>query len=148
MSSSGCVLPYSGYMYVEALPSQEQSHLVDGLNRALQFLGGVPLAIKSDNMKQFVKKSCRYEPVFTEVFEQWMAHYNTTLLAARVKKHGTKLRLKTLYKSPTCVCMPQSVMRSSIVSRKLIKHFCDNWRYTTKLTFRRNLTVDMILYGK
>ena len=85
-----CVLPYSGYMYVEALPSQEQSHLVDGLNRALQFLGGVPLAIKSDNMKQFVKKSCRYEPVFTEVFEQWMAHYNTTLLAARVKKPRDK----------------------------------------------------------
>jgi transposase len=85
-----CVLPFSGYAYVEALQSASQEHLFAAMGRCLSYLGGVPLNALSDNMKQFVHKSSRYEPVFSELCEQWALHYNTTLSAARVRKPKDK----------------------------------------------------------
>jgi transposase len=84
------VLPYSGFTYVEALPDAGMVQLVSALNRCMQYLGGVPKNVLSDNMKQFVKTSNRYEPSFTELIEQWSVHYNTSLLAARVAKPKDK----------------------------------------------------------
>ena len=85
-----CVLPFSGYAYVEALQSAGQENLFAAMGRCLSYLGGVTLNVLSDNMKQFVHKSNRYEPVFSEVCEQWALHYNTTLSAARVGKPKDK----------------------------------------------------------
>lgn len=85
-----CVLPYSGYSYVEALPSACQEHLFPALGRCMTYFGGVPLNALSDNMRQYVSKSNRYEPVFTEVCEQWALYYNTTLSASRVAKPKDK----------------------------------------------------------
>jgi transposase len=56
----------------------------------MQYFGGVPQSFKTDNLKQVVTKSCRYEPVFTEVMQQWALHYNITLLATRVAKPKDK----------------------------------------------------------
>jgi transposase len=64
--------------------------LIKGLNACLQYLGGVPLSLKTDNMKQVVSKSCRYEPLFSEALQQWALHYNITLLATRVAKPKDK----------------------------------------------------------
>lgn len=77
------VLPFSGFCYVEALPNARLVQVVKALNNALDFFGGVPLSVKSDNMKQWVTKTCKYEPVFTEMLEQWSNHNNIALLAAR-----------------------------------------------------------------
>jgi transposase len=85
-----CVLPFSGYAYVEALASASQENLFAALGRCLSYLGGVTGNVLSDNMKQFVHKSNRYEPVFAELCEQWSLHYNTTLSAARVGKPKDK----------------------------------------------------------
>lgn len=85
-----CVLPFSGYSYIEALPSASQEHLFPALGRCMSHFGGVPQNVLSDNMKQCVRKSNRYEPVFTEVCEQWSLYYNTTLSAARVSKPKDK----------------------------------------------------------
>jgi transposase len=41
-------------------------------------------------MKQWVTKSCRYEPVFTDMLEQWANHNNIALLAARPYKPKDK----------------------------------------------------------
>lgn len=84
------VLPFSGYSYVEALPDARLEQVVKALNNALDFFGGVPLSAKSDNMKQWVTKSCKYEPVFTEMLEQWSNHNNIALLAARPYKPKDK----------------------------------------------------------
>ena len=54
------------------------------------FLGGVAENALSDNMKQYVHKSNRYEPVFSEVSQQWAVHYNTNLVAIRVGKPKDK----------------------------------------------------------
>jgi len=37
-----CALPFSHYVYVEALRSQQQPEFIQGLNHALRYLGGVP----------------------------------------------------------------------------------------------------------
>jgi transposase len=85
-----CRLPCSGYTYIEALPSQQRAYLIAALGRALQYFGGVPYMVRTDNMKQIVKKANRYEPSFDELAQQWSVHYNTTLTATRVAKPRDK----------------------------------------------------------
>ncbi len=78
-----CVLPFSNYPYIEALPSAKQEHLFAALNRCMEYLGGVPRNVLSDNMKQYIKKNDRYEFTFSELVNQWSVHYNTNLEATR-----------------------------------------------------------------
>ena len=85
-----CVLPFSKYTFALTLVDATIPQVIKGLNNCLQYLGGVPLSLKTDNMKQVVTKSCRYEPVFTEALQQWALHYNITLLATRVAKPKDK----------------------------------------------------------
>lgn len=85
-----CVLPYSGYCFAYAVPRQSQDDFVFGINRAFLFFGGLPQVILSDNLKSFVKKSDRYEPVFTEFCAQFAAHYGVELQASRVAKPKDK----------------------------------------------------------
>ncbi|MEO5977956.1 MAG: hypothetical protein ABIS36_07390, partial [Chryseolinea sp.] len=44
------VLPFSGLSYVEALPNAKLVQVVKALNNTVEFFGGVPLSVKSDNM--------------------------------------------------------------------------------------------------
>lgn len=85
-----CVMPYSNYSFVMALPDATIPQVIKALNHCLQYFGGVPLMLKTDNMKQVVTKSCRYEPIFSEVLQQWALHNNITLLATRVAKPKDK----------------------------------------------------------
>lgn len=85
-----CVLPFSHYMYVEALPSQRQQPLFAALSRFKQYIGGVTQIVKMDNMRTAVQRSSRYEPVFTEAMEYFAAHYGTTAITARIGKPRDK----------------------------------------------------------
>jgi transposase len=85
-----CVLPFSGYSYVEALPNATLPQLVKALNNCLRFMGGAPLNLISDNMRQVVTKSCRYEPVFTDMILAWAQHNSIHLKAARVRSPRDK----------------------------------------------------------
>jgi len=79
-----CVLPASGYTYVEALGSAKSEDLFLGLNHCLEYIGGVPRNVISDNMRQFVVKNTRYEFTFTDLAVQWSVHYGTNLEATRI----------------------------------------------------------------
>lgn len=85
-----CRLPCSGYTYVEALQTQQRPFLIAALSNALQYFGGVPHMVRTDNMAQIVKKANRYEPTFDEYAQQWSLHYDTTLTATRVAKPRDK----------------------------------------------------------
>lgn len=85
-----CTMAYSSYSYIEPLVSSKMEQLVPALNRAMMYFGGVPKVVLSDNMKQFVTQSNRYEPTFTLLAEQWSVHYNTCLKAARPVKPRDK----------------------------------------------------------
>lgn len=80
-----CVLPFSGYSYVEALPNASLPQLVKALNNCLRFFGGAPMNLITDNMRQMVTKTCRYEPVFTDMILAWSQHNSIHLKAARVR---------------------------------------------------------------
>jgi putative transposon-encoded protein len=84
------VLPYSGYSYVMALRDEKTPNVIKALNATVAYFEGVPLGVKCDNMRTAVVKSSRYEPVFTEVFEQWALHNNMALFAARPRKPKDK----------------------------------------------------------
>ena len=90
-----CVLPFSGFTYIEAMLSANQQRLLKALNNALCFIGGVPQSAKTDNMKQVVKKANRYEPAFEELAQQWSMHYGTTMMAARVRKPRDKASVES-----------------------------------------------------
>jgi transposase len=85
-----CTLPYSNYMYVEALRSQKQEDLADAFFNTLRYLGGVTACVKFDNTKTVVARANRYEPKFNEAMELMAAHYGTTILTARVRKPRDK----------------------------------------------------------
>lgn len=85
-----CVLPFSGLTYVEALVNATQEHLFNALNHCLDYLGGVPRAVKFDNLSQVVSKPGRYEQSFTDISNGWALHYQTQLMAARVAKPRDK----------------------------------------------------------
>jgi hypothetical protein len=61
------ILPYSGYTYAMALADASLKHLVPALGQCMEYFQGVPRCVVSDNMKQIVKKSSRYEPSFTDL---------------------------------------------------------------------------------
>lgn len=84
------ILPYSGYMYVQAMHSQKQEDLIDGLNNALYFFGGSPRNMKMDNMKSGVKKANRYDPDFTDLMNSFASHYGINCTTARVAKPKDK----------------------------------------------------------
>ena len=85
-----CSLPCSGMAYVEALPSAKQEFLFNALSRCLEYFRGVTRNVLFDNMKQVVIKNHRYEYSFTDIAEQWSAHYNTNLTATRPRKPKDK----------------------------------------------------------
>lgn len=85
-----CVLPASGYTYVEALVSAHSDYLFRGLNHCLEYMGGVPRNVLSDNMRQIVQKNSRYEFTFTELAVQWSLFYDTNLEATRIRSPRDK----------------------------------------------------------
>jgi transposase len=78
-----CVLPASGYTYVEALQSSRGEDLFGGLSRCMEYMGGVPRNVLSDNMRQYVVKNTRYEFTFTELASQWSVYYGANLQVTR-----------------------------------------------------------------
>lgn len=90
-----CRLPFSGLTFIEALLNMKREQLITSLGHALDYFGGVPQSVKSDNLAQFVKKSSRYEPEFDEIAKQWSAHYNTFLSATRVAKPRDKASVES-----------------------------------------------------
>jgi transposase len=77
------ILPYSGLVYATFTLTKTTPDLVAGLNGMLQYFGGVSSSLLTDNAKNMVVKSDRYEPRFTELCRQLGEHYRTVLSATR-----------------------------------------------------------------
>lgn len=95
------VLPFSGLIFCQAVPSQQSADFCHCINQMLQFYGGVPGTILCDNLKTAVIRPNRYEPVFTDLCYQLSDHYQTTFSAARPRsprdKAMVELAVKTVY---------------------------------------------------
>lgn len=86
--------PYSSFTHVYAVPSQDQSNFVIGINEALKYIGGTPSVLTSDNLKSYVSKASRYEPKFTEFCNQMGSYYTMELDATRVGKPKDKANVE------------------------------------------------------
>ncbi len=94
-------LPFSGYAYALAVPSQKTDDFLYALQCSLKHLGGVPQVVVPDNLKAAVIKSDRYEPVLNRVMEDLSNHYGFVVLPARPArprdKPTTENRVKLIY---------------------------------------------------
>jgi len=77
------VLPFSGYSFVQALANASLPNLIATLNAMLEYFQGVPMNAISDNMRQWVTRTCKYEPTFPEMLSDWALHNQIGLLATR-----------------------------------------------------------------
>jgi transposase len=92
------VLPFSNYTFAIAVENAKIPLTVKALNGCIEYFGGATLSLKTDNMTQVVTKSCKYEPLFTQVLQQWALHNNITLLVARVRKPRDKAAVENIVK--------------------------------------------------
>lgn len=77
------VLPCSQYTFVKAVPSQKREDLINCMESCLRWLGGVPQAIVSDNLKSAVSKGSKYAPVINKTFDGFAQHYGCVVDPAR-----------------------------------------------------------------
>lgn len=84
------ILGASQLLYAEASYTQQKEDFFGCLENALEYYGGVPAGIVPDNLKTAVTKSCKYEPTVNETFEDFAAHYSTTILPTRAYRPRDK----------------------------------------------------------
>lgn len=77
------ILPCSQYTYVEACASQKREDLIGCLGGAMQFYGGVPKAIVSDNLKSAVSRASKYEPQINKSLKDFARHYGCAVNPTR-----------------------------------------------------------------
>lgn len=81
-------LVFSRHQYVHITHSQKLDDVIDGVESAWEFFGGVTSRVIVDNMKAAVVKADRYEPVFQRVFNEYAEHRGFIIDAA-VARHAT-----------------------------------------------------------
>jgi transposase len=85
-----CIMPYSNLPFMMALPNATTEWFFHGLNKGLEYLGALPKIAKSDNMKQWVTKSERFSPTFSDANLEWASFYGIEPTACRVRKPRDK----------------------------------------------------------
>ncbi len=86
-------LTYAEATWTQTLPDWIGSHV-----RALEYFGGVPATIVSDNLKSGVTKACFYEPAVNRSYAEMAAHYDTAILPARPRKPRDKAKVEVAVK--------------------------------------------------
>ncbi|MDH3571543.1 MAG: IS21 family transposase [Gemmatimonadota bacterium] len=80
-------LVHSRHQYVHVTHTQKLPDLIEGLEDAWAFFGGVPARVVLDNLKAAVTKSDRYEPTFQRTFAEYARHRGFVIDAA-VPRHA------------------------------------------------------------
>ncbi|MBI3781951.1 MAG: IS21 family transposase [Deltaproteobacteria bacterium] len=81
-------LIFSRHQYVYVTHTQNLGDVVNGLENAWEFFGGVPQRVIVDNMKTAITRADRYEPAFQRVFAEYSA-YRGFVIDAAVAAHPT-----------------------------------------------------------
>jgi transposase len=80
------VMGASSYKYAEAQSNQTMPNWIGGHVRAFAYIGGVPQILVPDNLRQGVKKTCRYEPDLNPTYQEMAEHYGLAVIPARVAR--------------------------------------------------------------
>jgi transposase len=84
------ILGASQLTYVEAVMSQKKHDFIRASDNAIQYMGGAPAALVTDNLKSAVTKAHRYEPDINPEYIDFARHYNMTILPTRPVKPRDK----------------------------------------------------------
>ena len=84
------ILPASQYIYMEAMPSQRQEDFIHGIMNALEYVGGSPKGIVTDNLKSAVTKAGKYQSVINKSLQGMALHYETTIDPTRTYRPKDK----------------------------------------------------------
>lgn len=76
------ILGASQLIYAEASMSQNTRDFIASNVNALEYYGGSPKAVVTDNLKAAVIKSSKYEPKLNEAFKDFASHYMMAVLPA------------------------------------------------------------------
>lgn len=83
-----CVtLVHSRHQYVHVTHSQKVPALIEGLEEAWEFFGGVPARVVLDNLKAAITKADRYDPTVQRVFDEY-ARYRDFIIDPAVPRHA------------------------------------------------------------
>ena len=85
----------SNYTYVEAVASLDLFSWIRSHIRAFEFFQSVPAITVPDNTRTGVTHPCRYEPDLNPTYADMAAHYNTTVIPARIKKPRDKAKVES-----------------------------------------------------
>lgn len=77
------VLVHSRHQYVHVTFSQKLPDVINGLEDAWIWFGGVPRRVAVDNMKTAIAKADRYDPVFQRTFGEYAHHRGFVIDATR-----------------------------------------------------------------
>lgn len=88
------VLGASSYTFACATSGQTQADWLDGIGRALAFIGGVPELIVPDNPRALVRVANRYEPELNRATLEFAQHYGSVILPARPRKPQDKAKVE------------------------------------------------------
>lgn len=83
-------MPFSGYTFVYAVPTQRVEDFVHAIEKCLEHLRGVPQMIKLDNLKAGVIKYHRHEPDFNKALVDMGNHYHFVAQGCRPRKPTDK----------------------------------------------------------
>ncbi len=84
----------SSYTIADATWTQSLADWTGSHVRALEFFGGVPRQIVSDNLKAGITKACFYEPTVNRTYADLAAHYGTAVVPARPYKPRDKAKVE------------------------------------------------------
>ena len=91
MNSSGGA---SSYTYAEAVWSQSLPDWFAVHVAMLDFLGGAPRQIVSDNLRASITRACFYEPLVNRTYADMASHYDTAIIPARPYKPRDKFEVE------------------------------------------------------
>jgi len=87
-------LVHSRHQYVHVTHSQKLQDLIDGLEDAWTFFGGVTRRLVVDNLRAAVTKADIYDPVFERIFNEYATYRGFVIDAARVAHAKDKPRVE------------------------------------------------------
>jgi len=83
-------LSFSRLQYVEMVTNQSIPSFLKSHQNAFEFFGGVPKTVKIDNLKSGVIHSCFYEPKIQIQYAEFLDHYGSLPITARVRRPQDK----------------------------------------------------------
>lgn len=89
------VLSHSRYAYYEVVRDQRVPTFIQAHLHAFEYFGGVPRTVKIDNLKAGVLEASFYEPVIQKQYAEFLNHYQSQALTARIGRGQDKGKVES-----------------------------------------------------